>query len=52
MVGVQLEERLLQTTEVRGSNRVISKIYIEQLCTVKCIKNTKIKKKAPEMAQF
>ena len=40
----QLVERLLPKPEVRGSNSVIIKIYIE-LFTLDCIEKTKIKKK-------
>ena len=41
----QLVERLLPIPEVRGSNLVIGKIYIEHLSSVNCIEKTKIKKK-------
>ena len=41
VVVAQLVEQLLPTPNVRGSNPVISKIYI----TVNCIEKTKIKKK-------
>ena len=47
VVVVQLVERSLPTPEVRGSNPVIGKIYIEQLLTVNCVlvEKTKIKQK-------
>ena len=46
MVVAQLLERSLPKPEVRGSNPVIGKIYIEHLFTVNCIeKKKKIKKK-------
>ena len=40
-----LVERSHWIIEVRGSNQVIGKIYIEHLLTVNCIEKTKIKKK-------
>ena len=48
----QLVERSLSIPEVRGSNPVISKIYIGQLFTVKCIETTKIKKKEAGNSAF
>ena len=51
MVVAQLVERFLPIPEVRGSNPVIGKKYIEHF-TVNCIENTKIKKKRPGRAQF
>ena len=45
----QLVELLLPIPEVRGSNPVIGKIYIEHF-TANCIEKTKIKKKRPGMA--
>ena len=51
VVVAQLVERLLPIPEVRGSNPVISKIYIEHF-TVNCIEKTKIKKKRPGKAHF
>ena len=51
VVVAQLVELLLPIPEVRGSNPVIGKIYIEHL-TVNCIEKTKIKKKRPGMAHF
>ena len=41
----QLVEQSLAIPEVRGSNPVIGKIYIEHLFPVNCIEKTKIKKK-------
>ena len=52
MVVAQLVERLLPIPEVRNSNPVIGKIYIEHLFSVNCIKKTKIKKKRPRIAYF
>ena len=52
LVVAQLVERLLKIPEVRGSNPVIGKIYIEHLFAVNCIENTKIKKKRPGMVHF
>ena len=51
VVVAQLVERLLPIPEVRGSNPVISKIYIEHF-TVNCIEKTKIKKKRPELVHL
>ena len=48
MVVAQLEERLLATPEVRGSNPVICKL-LYYLYTVNCIEKTKIKLKRPGM---
>ena len=48
MVSAQLVERLLPTSEIRGSNPVIDKI-LSVNCT---IEKTKIKKKRPGMAHF
>ena len=45
MVVAQLVERLLAIPDVRVLNPVIGEIYIEHLFTVKCIEETKIKKK-------
>ena len=44
-VVAQLVERLLLTFEVRGSNPVIGKFYIEHLFTLNYIEKTKIKEK-------
>ena len=52
VVVAQLVERLLPTPEVRGSNPVIFKIYIEHLFAVNCIEKTKIKKKEAENGPF
>ena len=52
VVVAQLVDRSLAIPEVRGSNPVIGKIYIEHLFTVNCIAKTKIKKKRPGMAHF
>ena len=41
----QLVEWLLLTFEVRGSNPVIGKFYIEHLFTLNYIEKTKIKEK-------
>ena len=41
----QLVEQLLTIPEVRSSNPVIGKIYIEHWFTVNCIEKTKMKKK-------
>ena len=46
VVVAQLEQ-LLPTSVVRSSNPVISKFYIEHLCTVNCVEKTKIKKNGP-----
>ena len=43
---------LLSIPEVRCSNPVIAKIYIEHLFTVNCIQKTNIKKKRPGMAHY
>ena len=40
----------LSIPEVRSSNPVIGKIYIEYLFTLNCIQKTNIKKKGPGMA--
>ena len=48
----QLVEWSIPVPEVRGSNPVIGKIYIEQLFTINCIEKTKINKKKPGMAHF
>ena len=47
----QLVEWLLPIAEVRSSNPVIGKNYIEHF-TVNCIEKTKIKEKRPGMAHF
>ena len=52
MVVAQLVERSLPIPEVRGSNPVIGKIYIEHLFTVNSFEKTKIKKKSPGIAHF
>ena len=52
MVVAQLVEWSIPVPEVRGSNPVIGKIYIEQLFTINCIEKTKINKKKPGMAHF
>ena len=44
VVVAQLVEQLLPILEVRCSNPVIGKIYIEHF-TVNCVEKTKIKKK-------
>ena len=49
VVVAQLVEQLLPILEVRCSNPVIGKIYIEHF-TVNCVEKTKIKKKRPGMA--
>ena len=41
----QLVEQSLTIPEVRSSNPVIGKIYIEHWFTVNCIEKTKMKKK-------
>ena len=46
----QLAERLLPIPEVRGSNLVIGKIYIEHLFTFNCIEKKKITKNRQGMA--
>ena len=51
MVVAQLVERSLPIPEVRGSNPVSDKKYIEHF-TVNCIEKTKIKKKRPGRAHF
>ena len=52
MVVAQLVERSLSIPEVRGSNPVIGKIYIEHLFTVNCIEKTKIRKRGREWPFF
>ena len=52
MVVAQLVGRLLLTPEVRGSNLVIGKIYIEHLFHFNCIEKTKIKKKEADNGPF
>ena len=52
MIVAQLEELLLQRSEVRGSNPVIANFYMEHMFTVNCIEKTKIKEKSPVMAHF
>ena len=47
----QLVERLLPVLEIRGSNPVIGKIYIEHF-KLSTVEKTKIKKKRPGMAHF
>ena len=42
VVVAPLAEGLLPTPEVRGSNRVTGKIYIEHLFTVNCFEKTEI----------
>ena len=44
VVVAQLMEQLLPIPEVRGSNKVIGKIYSENLFTVNCIEKTKKEK--------
>ena len=51
VVVAQLVEHSLPIPEVRGSNPVIEKNYIE-LFNVNCIEKTKIKKKRPRMAHL
>ena len=46
----QLAERLLPIPEVRGSNLVIGKFYIEHLFALNCIEKKKITKNRPGMA--
>ena len=41
VVGAQLVEWLLPRAEVRGSNPVIVKFYIENLRSVNCLKRQK-----------
>ena len=41
VVVAQLVEQLLLTSEVRGSNTVIGKLYIKHLFSVNYIKKTK-----------
>ena len=41
MVVAQLVERLLPIPRVRGSNRVIGKIYFQHLFTINCIEKRK-----------
>ena len=48
----QLVEQLLAIPEVRSSNPVIDKIYLEHLFTANCIEKTKIKKKRQGIAHF
>ena len=52
VVLAQLVERLLPKPEVRSSNPVISKIYIEHLFAVKCIEKTKINLKEAGQGPF
>ena len=51
VVVAQLAERLLPTLEVRGSNSVIRKIYIEH-CLLSTVLKRRKKKKRPGMAQL
>ena len=52
VVVAQLVEQPLLIPEVRGSDPVIGKIYIDQLFTINCIEKKKINKKRPGMAHF
>ena len=52
VIVAQLVEWLLAIPEVRGSNPVIGKIYMEHLFPVNCIEKTKIKKEAGNVAFF
>ena len=52
MVVAKLKERSLALPDVRGSNPVIRKIYIEHLFPVNCIEKTKIKKKEAGNGHF
>ena len=52
MVVAQLVEQSLLIPEVRGSNSVMGKNYIEHLFTVTCIEKKKIKKKRPGMVHL
>ena len=45
-------EQSLPKPQVRSSNPVIGKNYIEHLFTVNCIEKTKIKKKRPILAHL
>ena len=51
VVVAQLVEQLLPTPQVRSSNQVICKIYIQNLFTLNCIEKTNIKKKNPGLAR-
>ena len=52
LVVAQLVERLLLTPEVRGSNPVIGKIYIEHWSlSTNCIDKTKIKQRGSESVE-
>ena len=48
VVVAQLVEQSLSIPEVRGSNPVIGKIYIEHLFTINCFEKTKINKRGRE----
>ena len=52
VVVAQLVEQSLQTTEVRGSNPVISKLLHITFLSVNCKEKMKIKKKRWGMAHF
>ena len=52
MVVAQLVEQLLAIPEVRSSNPVIGKNYIEHLFTVNCNKKTKINENEAANAPF
>ena len=48
----QLVERSITIPEIRSSNPVNGKFYIEHLFADNCIEKTKIKKKRPWMAHL
>ena len=52
VVVAQLAERSLPTPEVRGSNPVLGKIYIEHCLLSTVLKRQEIKKKMPGMAHL
>ena len=54
VVVAQLVERSLPIPEVHGSNPIISKKIILNICLlyISCIEKTKINKKRPGMAHF
>ena len=52
MVVAQLVEQSPPTPEIRSSNPIIGKTFIEQLFNVNSVEKTKIKKKRQGMAHF
>ena len=52
VVVAELVERLLPIPEVRGSNPVIGKIYIEHLFIFNCVEGTKFRKRGRKWPVF